>query len=157
MHIKIRHKSSLKTTTAKLPKMIYNSDWDRLIYCIYLCYFWKHLKKPPCMETPEPAAHCNCICSLLKFFLHRIFCSQVLFPLEFPGLFSATSFFFFFFFLLLFACLFNSLENYSSFSWGCNCPFWILFGNATLLTNTKSVQFASKLKQHMQLTLFCYH
>lgn len=58
------------------------------------------------METPETAAHCNCICSLLKFFLHRIFCSQVLFPLEFPGLFSATSFFFFFFFSYFFLLAF---------------------------------------------------
>lgn len=51
-------------------------------------------KKPLCTETPEITAHCNCICSLLKFFLHRIFCSRVLVPLEFPELFSATIFFF---------------------------------------------------------------
>lgn len=90
-------------------------------------------KKPLCMETAKIAAYCDCICLLLKFFLHRIFCSRMLLLLEFPRLFPATIFF-----PLLFTCLFNSVENCSSFSWGRNCPFWVLFRNAALLTNIKA-------------------
>lgn len=75
--------------------------------------FLETKKKKKVYGNTEIAAYCNCICSLLKFFLHRIFCSQVLVPLEFPGLFSATVLF-----LLLFSCLFNSVENCSFLLWG---------------------------------------